>query len=356
MTPQKLAFIDSLRGIAATYVALYHFSLITNPNAVAPQWLAPFTGLGGSGVTLFFVISAFTLCLSMDSRKTDETKPIRNYLIRRFFRIAPLFYFWIAIFLVRDFIVFGASHSLGQILRSVFFIINFFPGQEQGFVWASWTLGVEMLFYLIFPAIFIRLTSVGSAVAAFLLLRQFWHIISTKLITDPAVAETYYSFSFLTHLPTFLLGIVLYRIYSRVYLSNSNHYGVGSALIAGSLTWLLGLAYGFVNTGQLDPLTAQALIFAGLALGLSMTPWKFLVNAISGFLGKISYSIYLSHTTIFYFMSGIFRKIYETSPYVTVAYILSLSLGMGAVLLFSWCTYKFIEIPGQNLGRKLISH
>jgi len=58
MSPEKLDSIDSLRGIAAVYAALYHFSLITNPNANAPQWLASFTGFGGSGVTLFFVISA----------------------------------------------------------------------------------------------------------------------------------------------------------------------------------------------------------------------------------------------------------------------------------------------------------
>ena len=55
MQPKKKDFIDALRGLAALYVLVFHFSLITTPMAVAPSWLAPITGIGGAGVTLFFV-------------------------------------------------------------------------------------------------------------------------------------------------------------------------------------------------------------------------------------------------------------------------------------------------------------
>ena len=44
------------------------------------------------GVELFFVVSALTLCLSSAARSNREALPTLNFYIRRFFRIAPMFY------------------------------------------------------------------------------------------------------------------------------------------------------------------------------------------------------------------------------------------------------------------------
>ena len=47
---------------------------------------------GAEGVQLFFVMSALTLFLSLDSRRRTEARPVANFFVRRFFRIAPFFY------------------------------------------------------------------------------------------------------------------------------------------------------------------------------------------------------------------------------------------------------------------------
>lgn len=47
---------------------------------------------GARGVQLFYVLSALTLFLSMGSRAAQERRPTLNFFLRRFFRIAPLFY------------------------------------------------------------------------------------------------------------------------------------------------------------------------------------------------------------------------------------------------------------------------
>jgi peptidoglycan/LPS O-acetylase OafA/YrhL len=44
-----------------------------------------------AGIPLFFIISASTLYLSLDS-KAGEGKRFTKFYLRRFFRIAPLFY------------------------------------------------------------------------------------------------------------------------------------------------------------------------------------------------------------------------------------------------------------------------
>ncbi len=356
MKPQKLACIDAMRGLAAIYIALYHFSLLTIPMAIAPRWLEPLTGLGGMAVTLFFVISAFTLCLSMDSRQ-DEATPIMNYFLRRFFRIAPLFYIWIIISCIRDLVVFNTVHSIGELARSFFFVLNFFPGHEQGFVWASWTLGVEMLFYIFFPLIFWKINNVGKAACAFLislLIKMLWYTVVIAIVPDQHIAQEYYSFSLLNHLPTFLMGMLCYHIYRLINIEAASRYGVGYLLIGVFLAELFGLAYGKIDVSSFPSLIVEAFLFGTLLIGLSITPLPLFVNRLTRFCGEISYSVYLSHATIFFFMSKVFALIYKSLPYVTVAYTVSVVLGFAIVIPLSYITYRYIEMPGNKLGRAII--
>ncbi|WP_321787646.1 acyltransferase [Burkholderia pyrrocinia] len=357
MPPSKLGFIDALRGLAALYVLLYHFTPITTPQAAAPRWLAPFTGLGGSGVTLFFVVSAFTLCLSMDARRQDEATPLLNYYLRRFFRIAPLFYVWIALYCIRDKIVFDATHPLSEIARSAFFVLNLSPGHEQGFVWASWTLGVEMLFYIFFPVIFQHTGNIGRALTFYLctlLIRALWHAAVPHLVADQTVAATYYNFSLLHHLPTFATGIVAYRVYKLLSVEGARNYGAGELLTTTAIVALLALAYGLVQIDMFDGLTLQAAIYGTLLIGLAIKAPAILVNRVTRFYGKISYSVYLSHATTIFLMSKLFAVIYSRVTYVTVAYFLSIAAALSVVTLLSWLTYRFVETPGNNLGKTAI--
>ena len=355
--PPKLEFIDALRGFAALYVLSFHFSLITDPRAVAPRWLAPFTAFGGSGVTLFFVVSAFTLCLSMDTRKENEATPLLNYIIRRFFRIAPLFYLWIVIYCIRDWAFYGVQHSVSEIARSVFFLLNLSPGKEQGFVWASWTIGVEMLFYVLFPAIFRVASNVGRAGALFLfalLLRAAWHATVPVLVNDPSAANTYFNLSLLYHLPTFVFGICVYRIYRLMDLSAASRFGIGHLLVGGAIVVLISISYGLIPFGAVDPLTIEAINYGVLLLGLSVSSPRLLVNPVTRFYGKISYSVYLCHAVTIYSLSKVFAAIYHTVPYVSVSYGLSVALALALVTLISCITYRLIETPGNLLGRAII--
>ena len=82
-------FIDALRGLAFLGVLVHHaVARIPHLNSsvvrVAEQ--------GHEGVELFFLVSALTLFFSLDSRRRSERRPTLNFFIRRFFRIAPLFY------------------------------------------------------------------------------------------------------------------------------------------------------------------------------------------------------------------------------------------------------------------------
>lgn len=86
---KKFEYIDSLRGIATLGVIAVHASQQVLPKSHTIHWLME---MGASGVQLFYIASAITLCMSLEAGTQWETHPIRNFYIRRFFRIAPLFW------------------------------------------------------------------------------------------------------------------------------------------------------------------------------------------------------------------------------------------------------------------------
>src|SRR5580692_1670930 len=87
---ERLAYIDGLRAIAAMMVFLVH----SKPPAVfslgAIGESAVYHGL--YGVTVFYVVSAYTLCLSLEPAFEGHRVSWSAYFLRRFFRIAPLYY------------------------------------------------------------------------------------------------------------------------------------------------------------------------------------------------------------------------------------------------------------------------
>ncbi len=112
------------------------------------------------GVTLFFVLSAYTLCLSLGQKKDAEAHPLRNYFLRRGFRIIPLYY--IAIFVI---LIANINHpSASSLAANFLFIHGFSPYWINSTVPGGWSVGIEVIFYLIFPLIFFRIRSVHQVV------------------------------------------------------------------------------------------------------------------------------------------------------------------------------------------------
>ena len=80
---KRFAYIDALRGYAILMVIAVHSSQYFRDLP-----LQALLDQGARGVQLFFVASAITLCMSWTAR--DDGAP--PFYVRRFFRIAPMFY------------------------------------------------------------------------------------------------------------------------------------------------------------------------------------------------------------------------------------------------------------------------
>lgn len=360
----RLDFLDSLRCVAIFYVIVSHLALIPQPNLMIPDWMSAFIINGGNaGVSLFFVLSAFSLSYAMDAR-ANEYRLNRNFYIRRFFRIAPLFYLMILIYWIRDAAVFGIMHPVYEILINASLLFNLAPAHITGFVWASWTIGVIALLYLIFPLIhkFVRTL---IAAAAFFVLSVFVALMWTYFIMHYGETIGYVNadnmnfvlgFGFLQQLPVFACGIVTYRLFSG-YLGKMNQRRkniYGMILMVSFVSFYAILLTGYFQTIFWGINILHGICFSLLVLGLGLKPFRLLVNPKTVYPGKASYSMYLFHPIFIFTFIPLYYRCYGNLPTETLGYLASLLITLVPLTVISLISYRYIERPGIALAEKLI--
>ncbi len=352
---KRFEFIDALRGLAAFSVLIYHVVGIHQDIVAVPKWARAIVLNGGMGVTLFFLVSAFCLCLTMRKHEREVGRTWKFYL-RRIFRIVPLFYVLLAVTLLRDRAVHG-SHSLADVLSSAFFFFNFVPGKQEGIVWASWTLGVEMIFYLLFPFICLfannfrkSLVFLGVALAV----SACFSAVVRGLPITVTHGDIFVHNSFFSQLPVFALGMVAFYAYEEfIYGKNRSawwaYFLVGLAVMVYFALWIKNprsFASGIVLPG---------IVCAVFFLGLAIVPLRILVNQPSRFIGKISYSFYLIHPVIVYHLKPVYRAIYQLNIPASLQYLVCLVLALVPLTMLAYLAYRFVEQPGIRLGDSLIN-
>jgi peptidoglycan/LPS O-acetylase OafA/YrhL len=145
--------LDGLRGLAVLIVFLSHTSL-------GGTYLFPFanlSGIGKSGVYLFFVLSSFLLTLPF-VRKGEAAKSRRfllNYSLRRFFRIYPLYFCYLLLGLITTLVlwkIIGSEKPVGIPFTLPFnsFIRHLLLIQGEG---VTWSIPVEFHYYFILPVL-----------------------------------------------------------------------------------------------------------------------------------------------------------------------------------------------------------
>ncbi len=354
---KKLDYIDALRGVAILGVLMVHTSQYGrfNVNNTVGKMIAE----GARGVQLFYIASAFTLFLSFKNRLTKEKSPIRNFFLRRFFRIAPMYYLGIAYYLFQD--GFGPRYFLGDaqqitvlnIISNCTFLHGFNPYWITSTVPGGWSIAVEMTFYAILPFLFFRIKNLNQAFIFFLgstLISFFLELIFSKyqLISDNELWTNYLFLYFPNQLPVFALGMMFYFM---VMESESITSISGKSLLLFSILLLGQLVLG-------QQVIFRNHIFFGmgfLVLGLALSRFRFvlIVNPIIKFIGTISFSMYLVHFAVLNWLTYFNFIDYFNSAignYITRYFIVSiLTIAISTVL------YKCVELPFQGLSKKIIS-
>lgn len=164
--PQKAAHIpalDGVRGTAILMVMLFHMGMVPPVGHLAQAW-QQITLQGGLGVDVFFVLSGFLITgILLDSR--DSPNYFRNFYGRRVLRIFPLYYavvFFSLVVLPR--VAPWTIARFGRVNHDAlwywFHLSNFAIARRgafaHGILDVSWSLAIEEQFYLLWPAVVLR--------------------------------------------------------------------------------------------------------------------------------------------------------------------------------------------------------
>jgi peptidoglycan/LPS O-acetylase OafA/YrhL len=354
--------LECLRGWAIVLVFLFHAWGISRGGAaveVSP-WLA-FVAAGNTGVTLFFVLSGFLLTLPwLRCLHQDAPEPaIGRYLAARALRILPLYYTAVLV----AFISTGDLAPALRALRFGFVAFDLFPWSV---VW--WTLITELQFYLLLPVAGWLACRGPAARRLLALLLVAWLCLYLALVIAPSAEPRGFALtkSLFARLPAFALGALAARLYL---LRHFRRGASGAAAVAGRLLAVLG-SLGLLAL-VLQAVTAmgdraaeqswhqhhawESALWTVIMLALlhgSFPGRALLVNPVTAWLGKLSYSIYLNHVPLLFYLVYPARSAdpdYVASPALYALPLLAAALSLALAVL----SYRFLELPALRLKGRL---
>lgn len=358
MENSRMGYIDVMRAMAILVVVAVHSSQCFGAFGIAAIDHA--FGYGMYGVQLFFIASAFTLFLSYDRRK-DEHYPVFNFYLRRFFRIVPLYYLGMVYYWFQNESYGG---SIWEIVANVLFINEMNPYWVNPIVPGGWSVAVEMTFYCFVPWLFAKIDRLQKGVTALIIAvfgNALLHFIMVQLPvhTHPKWYWGWFLYSWPpSQLPVFFMGVLMYFILVK----NESLKSVRP------WQWILIAGMLLVNAMfELHLVFYPHIVFAFffLVLGIGMARAMELLPVKAGWMqktvvrlmmkiGKISYSMYLIHFAVLYWMVkyGIVPR-FETHSILN--YVLWYLMVTAVSMVLAVVTYRFVEKPFVRLGKTIIA-
>ena len=302
-TQHRIPSLDGLRAISISIVIFSH--LLSHHETQFPilNWINVWIfGNGGLGVSVFFVISGFLITLLMKKEEISAHQVnIRNFYIRRAFRILPAFltFMFVMFILVQNqWIQVGKN----QYFSALFFFYNYMTFHPDFYIGHCWSLSLEEQFYLFWPILFSVFRSKKSSQIA------FWMIVLSPLIrvlSYYALPQPYRGkmpVMLHTRLDTLMLGCLagihygtpeLKIFFDKIFKIRLQYFALGVLIcISPFLKWTLGGKYIGLLQSTFDSLAITILVI-GCVLYPGTKIGRFLNTKYITHLGVISYSLYL---------------------------------------------------------------
>lgn len=354
---KNIDYLEALRGYAVIGVVMIHCLIGMQGVLLYQAW-----GLGAKGVQLFFMASAFTLFLSY-SRRKSERFPLRNFYIRRFFRIAPMFYIAILYYIWQNQLLSPLNPdkiSLSNLFSHFIFLHGYHPEWVNKIVPGDWSIAVEFSFYALCPLLFAHIKSIRSALLFYAATLIVGQAVAIGLQQIPMVEKNnqWNNFQYwliTSQLPVFAIGILAYFSQGKPW---KTVFGIVALLVASAL--FLGLSDriaiqlfgGGIRSILLNNLGTCILFYLAFVL-LERLHSSWLSNPVICWLGRISFSVYLTHFAVLHVLKH--SGLLPGSGYPTLDYLTKFVVVLSVSSLLSWLTFHSIEEPGRRLGSRLIA-
>lgn len=325
---EYLPVLDVLRGFAALWVCLFHFTrdgrTVAEDSIIArvcsPGWL---------GVQMFFVISGFVIPFSMEKRSYKLVN-FSEFMVRRLKRLEPPYVVSIFVVLILPFVASFVPGFMGkqpeistvQLLAHAAYLNAFLKYQWINPVY--WTLAIEFQYYILIGLFFPCLSS------------RHWYVAGGSVLALGATGMwTGSSGELIFHwLPVFGFGILVWQI-------RMNLVGPVHAVVIGLL--LVGLCLAGVGVVE----TLAGIIAAVLVLAFGDRQLPKLVRPIA-LLGTISYSFYLLHEPVWNRLFNLVARL----PRQFGGPEARLAVGVVGSVVLSALFWRLVEVPSQKWSRR----
>lgn len=378
-TRRHLVGFEGIRGIAAVLVLFSHVGL----HAIAPGStgaLGYWASWSAQGLTVFFALSGFLLfgpyVRSILAR--DQLPDTGRYARNRLLRIYPAY---IVIFLVVNFAL-GASYTEGTttlfpdsigtitdpgvLVPNLLLVQSLIPATVATGIGPAWSLTTELTFYLLLPLLAIGAAALAKRlppVVAVLAPPAF--LIAVGVVTNVALnhwlqtAADPQAFSWghtwtavatrslLSQADLFAYGMIAAVVFELVAGRSVAWWVPTTILVGAALLAYVGVRYwvawnsSVVGIAAGAALVAIALPVASRANGAA----RFLELAPVRFTGLISYSIYLWHVPVVYWLLD--RGLIGGAG--RMAFLGSFLLTATVVIALSTATFFLVERPTMRL-------
>jgi peptidoglycan/LPS O-acetylase OafA/YrhL len=315
--------IQFLRGLSVVFVFLYHTSI-------------PLFEKGYLGVDIFFVISGFVITQKIFQNYEKENRiNLLDFYLKRFKRIVPNLFFIIS-FIYVFYLIFGPpnlslfNETISALLgiSNIYYTIHdlgYFNNIFDDPLLHTWSLGVEEQFYLFYPfLIFLIFTFKRDKFLKLQIIFILIFIISaflfkTALETDPIIAF------YLSPLRFWEL------IFGGILFLNCHKVKKNNLISFASLFIIIFLIFSPFNYDYFY-LNLIIVFLSGFFI-IFFYESEFIENSTFVYFGNISYSFYLWHLPVLFFLD----------LYILNYFYLDIFLSFILTTILSIITYTFIE-------------
>lgn len=323
---------ESLRGICAIIVAIFHFK---NGHSLEDVAIIKY---GELFVDFFFVLSGFVIFYCYLD-KIGSSVTIHNFMFKRFMRLYPIHLATLMMFIASE-IVSSApferdKYQVEYIWQHLMLVHSFMSNPVDSFNVPSWSISAEFYTYLLFAFLIVHYRKNIALINLALIIVVFAYLASTYYMrtTDLGILRCIYGFA---------VGGLIFMAWNKYKIKMRYRYWCLGEITTFSLVLAFVTYAKYLNIQVLAPLVMGAfLFFIAYQKGIIS---QLLTNLVCYILGRISFSIYLVHPIVI----PLVKKGFATEPpdFALFVYLLT-------VLVLSAATYTFIEKPFRSLGNRI---
>ncbi|WP_420581922.1 acyltransferase family protein [Reichenbachiella sp.] len=331
-------FITGMRGWSAMAVLLIHYG------SYLREYGTIFNSIidsGKYGVQFFFLISGFTICMSIDRNWYG----FRTYIIKRCFRVLPMYYLvCIICFAIGGIPYYLHLFNVENDIYSLFLhltLLNYFDVRYvNNLIGVEWSIPVEFIFYLIVPGIWFILKK-GKFIHFFLLPMSLCITLfgSIVLVKTGVYSNDFFTFrklwSIESHALIFSLGVFCYFHFEKLRNLVSKYQFALPISIFTTFSYII-----FIESHSSLAINLLFTIVFIACISRHKLCRIIFENKLIFKTGEISYSIYLLHYPILILLK----------PWIQNNFILSIS-GLILCWLTSFVSYILIEKPAMAYGK-----